>query len=42
MAVGSTGAIADISTTTLIQIDDAVKAAEKAAMLTGAYRVPGQ
>ena len=42
MAVGSTGAIADISTTTLIQIDDAVKAAEKAGMLTGAYRVPGQ
>ena len=42
MAVGSTGAIADISTTTLIQIDDAVKAAEKAGLLTGAYRVPGQ
>ena len=42
MAVGSTGAIADISTTTLIQIDDAVKAAEKAGMLTGAYRAPGQ
>ena len=34
MAVGSTGAIADISTTALIQIDDAVKAAEKAGMLT--------
>ena len=42
MAVGSTGAIADISTTTLIQIDDAVKAAEKAGMLTRAYRVSGQ
>ena len=42
MAVGSTGAIADIRTTTLIQIDDAVKAAEKAGMLTGAYRAPGQ
>ena len=42
MAVGSTGAIADISTTTLIQIDDAVKAAEKAGMLAGAYRAPGQ
>ena len=42
MVVGSTGAIVDISTTTLIQIDDAVKAAEKAGMLTGAHRVPGQ
>jgi hypothetical protein len=29
-------------TITLIQIDDAVKAAEKAGMLTGAYRAPGQ
>ena len=42
MAVGSTGAIAGISATALIQIDDAVKAAEKACMLTGAYRAPGQ
>ena len=41
MAVGSTGAIADISSTTLIQIDDAMKAAEKASMLAGAYRLPG-
>ena len=29
IAVGSTGAIADIHTTTVIQIDDAVKAAER-------------
>jgi len=36
MAVGSTGVIAGISATALIQIDDAVKAAEKAGMLTGA------
>ena len=42
MAVGSTGAIADISSTTVIQIDDAVKVAEKAGMFTGAYCVPGQ
>ena len=42
MAVRSTGVIADISTTTLIQIDDAVKAVEKAGMLTRAYGVPGQ
>ena len=42
MAVDSTGAIGDFSTSTLIQIDDAVKAAEKAGMLTGAYRAPGQ
>ena len=42
MVVDSTCAIADISTTTLIQIDDAVKAVKKAGMLTGVYRVPGQ
>ena len=42
MAVGSTGATADVSTTALIQIDNAVKAAEKAGMLTGAYRAPGE
>ncbi len=42
MAVGSTGAIADLRTTSLIQIEDAMKAAEKAGTLTGAYRGPGQ
>ena len=42
MAAGSSGAIADLSTTALIQIDDAVKAAERAGTLTGLYRAPGQ
>ena len=41
MAVGSTGAIADISTTTLIQIDDGMKTAENAGKVKGAYRLPG-
>ena len=42
MAAGSSGAIADLNTTALIQIDDAVKAAERAGTLTGLYRAPGQ
>ena len=42
MAAGSSGATADLSTTALIQIDDAVKAAERAGTLTGLYRAPGQ
>ena len=42
MAAGSSGSIADLSTTALIQIDDAVKAAERAGTLTGLYRAPGQ
>ncbi len=42
MAAGSSGAIANLSTTALIQIDDAVKAAERAGTLTGLYRAPGQ
>ena len=42
MTVGSTGEIANISTTTLIQTDDAVKAAKKAGTLIEAYCMPGQ
>ena len=41
MAAGFTGAIADISTTTLIQIDDGMKTAENAGKVKGAYRLPG-
>ena len=41
MAVGGSDAIASLNTTVLIEMGDAVAAAEKAGKLTGAYRSPG-
>ncbi|HCY13616.1 MAG TPA: GYD family protein [Gammaproteobacteria bacterium] len=42
MAVGGSDAIASLNTTVLIEMDEAVAAAEKAGKLTGAYRPPGE